>query len=332
MSAANQMRDLLNHLEVNFFDEEDRLTTSCPVHAGDNEGAWNINVDPNSEWFGSWFCNTQKCHERYHNDPIGLIQGILTRIRDESVTFMDTIEYIESTISIDTNLEMNTNRNNIDKVFFSKKSSGVICKKDRLTSELSIPCPYFLDRGFSKEVLEEFSIGMCNNPKKPMYKRSVFPIFRSGDTTNSEVVGVVGRSTEDNPREKWKFSKGFSSGKHLFNYNKAFDKMKKTNSAVLVEGQGDVVKLYEAGIINCVGIFGCDLSDDQSILLERAAVDNIFLMLDNDEAGKKGAKKIIENFAHTFNVKPITFPTKDAGDLSPEQIKTLILPQLGKNI
>ena len=332
MSAANQMRDLLNHLEINFFDEGERLTTSCPVHAGDNEGAWNINVDPDSERFGSWFCNTQKCHERYHNDPIGLIQGILTRIRDKSVTFVDTIEYIESAISIDTDLEMSTNRNNIEKVFFTKKASGVICKKDRLKSQLNIPCPYFLGRGFSREVLEEFSIGMCNNPKKPMYKRSVFPIFRSGDATNSEVVGVVGRSTEDSQKEKWKFSKGFSSGKHLFNYNRAFDEMKRTNSVVLVEGQGDVVRLYDAGVSNCVGIFGCELSDDQSILLERASVDNIFLMLDNDEAGKKGTKKIMENFAHTFNIRSIVFPTKDAGELSYEQIKNLIMPQIGKKI
>ena len=319
-------------LDIDLFYSADKMIGPCPVHGGDNPSGFNVNVDIESQWAGAWFCNTQKCHEKFPNDIIGLIQGILSRKMNKEFSFKETIDYIESVISVDrTNIHVN-NYDMVHQVFSKKADNQILCHRDRLIKSLIIPCPYFVRRGFSKEVLEEFGIGFCNDESKPMYKRSVFPIFNPGNFDNNEIIGVVGRSVEDDAKEKWKFSKGFSAGQNLFGYNKAYERMKKTGSAILVEGQGDVLRLHEAGIINSVGIFGCDLNDEQSILLERASVDNIVLALDNDKAGRQGRDKIIKKYGKMFNIKIVSFSKKDIGDLTVDEIQEEIIPQIKKYI
>ena len=326
------MPKLLQKLKVQVFESDDKLIGPCPIHGGDNPCGFNVNIDPQSEWCGAWFCNTNQCHTEYPNDSIGLIQGILSRKHNREVSFMDTIKYLESQISIDKNFKHIPQADLIEQIFKKKASDKVLCKRKRILDELLIPCPYFIERGFSKEVLEEFSVGFCNNPDKPMYRRSVFPIFNPRDLTSNEVIGVVGRSIEPNPQRKWKFSKGFSAGKNLFNYTKAYERMKRTSSAILVEGQGDVVRLYESGAINSVGIFGCDLNDEQSILLERASVQNLILILDNDHAGDTGRDKIIQKYHKMFNIVTVDLDRNDIGDMSVEEVQSKIFTQIGKYI
>jgi DNA primase len=326
------MEKLTKALDIDLFHSADKLIGACPVHDGDNPSGFNINVDPESQWAGAWFCNTQKCHEKFPNDILGLIQGILSRKMNKEVSFQETLEYIESVISVDKTAIRVDNYDVVHQVFSKKTNNNILCYRDRFVKTLTIPCPYFTNRGFSKEVLEEFGIGFCSDQTKPMYNRSVFPIFNPGSFDNNEIIGVVGRSIEKNPKEKWKFSKGFSAGKNLFGYNKAYERMKRTGSAVLVEGQGDVLRLYEAGILNCVGIFGCDLNDEQSILLERASVDNIILALDNDKAGQQGRDKIIKKYGKMFNLKTVSFSKKDIGELTVEEIQEQIMPQIKKYV
>jgi DNA primase len=143
------------------------------------------------------------------------------------------------------------------------------------------------------------------------------------------MIGAVGRAHDDRG-DKWTNSKGFNTGSCLYNYHKAFDTIKALKSVVLVEGQGDVIRMYEAGIINCVGLFSCKLTDRQAILLEEASVDTIYLALDNDEAGKKGRADILEKFSGIFNIRNLTFSKSDVGEMSPELIQEEIIPQIKK--
>jgi len=332
MSAILQIEKLMAALDIDLFHSADKMIGPCPVHGGDNPSGFNVNSDAESQWGGAWFCNTQKCHEKFPNDILGLIQGILSRKMNKQVSFQETLDYIESVISVDKTAIRVNNYDVVHQVFNKKQDNSILCHRDRLLKTLIIPCPYFVKRGFSKEVLEEFGIGFCSDKTKPMHNRSVFPIFNPGNFDNNEIVGVVGRAIDDNAKEKWKFSKGFHAGKNLFGYNKAYERMKKTGSVVLVEGQGDVVRLYEAGILNCVGIFGCDLNQEQSILLERASIDNIILALDNDKAGRQGRDKIIKQYKTMFNLKTVKFDKKDIGDLTVDQIKEQIIPQIKKYI
>ena len=174
-------------------------------------------------------------------------------------------------------------------------------------------------------MLKEFDVGFCSSPNKPMFGRTVFPVY---DRTNTGMIGAVGRSTEKNPPKKWINSKGFHSGSSLYGYGKAFPQIKKTRSVILVEGQGDVLRMYESGIMNCVGLFGCKMTEQQSILLEEASVDNIILALDGDEAGTKGIDSIVGKYSKIFNIIQITLPSNDIGDLEIEEVNEMIKPQI----
>ena len=103
-------------------------------------------------------------------------------------------------------------------------------------------------------------------------------------------------------------------------------------SIVIVEGPGDVWRLKEAGIDNAVALFGCSLSDQQQILLESSKVMNIYLLLDEDKAGKNGIQMIKESLDRMFNIKVLShlLDKKDVGEMSIQQIKEKICPVLLK--
>ena len=127
---------------------------------------------------------------------------------------------------------------------------------------------------------------------------------------------------------KWMHSKGFRKSSYLYGLNMAKDKILETGVAVLVEGQGDVWRMHEAGVENTVGIFGSNLSDDQLVLLEQSGALNLIILTDHDEAGHRAADQIIKKCGRRFNYFRPTIPTKDVGDMSVEQIQEHLKPQI----
>ena len=97
---------------------------------------------------------------------------------------------------------------------------------------------------------------------------------------------------------------------------------------ILVEGQGDVWRLWESGIKNVVGIFGCTLTDAQARILETSGAMNIILLTDSDEAGQKGRKSIRKKCERAFNIIEVELPTKDVGELSVKEIEEIIKPKI----
>ena len=92
--------------------------------------------------------------------------------------------------------------------------------------------------------------------------------------------------------------------------------------------QGDVWKLYEAGIKNAVGLFGKDLSESQKNLLIQSGVSDIVILTDNDQAGREGRMKIQRELSRMFNLIYPPMLKKDVGDMTVEQIKEYILPHV----
>ena len=102
----------------------------------------------------------------------------------------------------------------------------------------------------------------------------------------------------------------------------------KVKFVILVEGQGDVWRMHEAGYKNCVGLFGADLSDDQLLLLEQTGALNLIILTDMDDAGQKAADKIIKKCGRRFNYLRPEIPTKDVGDMTIDQIHENLTPQI----
>ena len=97
---------------------------------------------------------------------------------------------------------------------------------------------------------------------------------------------------------------------------------------VLGRGQGDVWKLYEAGVDNAVGLFGKDISTSQRSLLLKTGITKLIVLTDNDQAGREAKIKIKRDLSRLFNLVFPQMHTKDLGNMFVDKIKKDILQDL----
>ena len=328
MKLMSQISNLLDYFEVyDYFTTDSMIIGRCPVHDGDNQQAFNINIDATSEYYGAWFCNTKHCHE-HGNDILALVGALLSSRSHKTFTFGEVLRFCNE-FTKNVNLDFSTSivRQDTLSSILEKNSKTKMKGKhtrEQVRARLTFPCKYYVDRGFSPEVLDVFDVGVCMDPESEMYNRAVFPIY---DENDEYMVSCVGRTVVDDPR-KWINKKGFNKSSFLYNYGKVLAEVARTGTIILVEGQGDVIRLYESGIKNSVGMFGCSLSDSQSFLIQKSGALNVVIITDNDDAGNNARKEIHEKLKLTCNIYDVITPANDVGDMSVEEINKIIKPQL----
>lgn len=135
------------------------------------------------------------------------------------------------------------------------------------------------------------------------------------------VIAIVGRTLmSDDERHIKGVSKYkntfFRKGQHLFGLYEAKRSILQRNFVFIVEGQFDCISAHSKGLTNTIALGSSNMTPDQLALLLRYT-DNITLLLDNDEAGKKGTEKIIKNFGKYANIKKLELPEqiKDIDEL-----------------
>ena len=79
------------------------------------------------------------------------------------------------------------------------------------------------------------------------------------------------------------------------------------NSVYVVEGQFDVIKAYQIGFRNVVGIGNNCMTSYQFSVISRYT-NNIFLLLDNDDAGKRGRERTLDKFGQLANIRNFYIP------------------------
>jgi DNA primase len=326
MKAMKRIFDLLDYFGYNdFFEQDEILVGSCPVHNGDNPSAWNINIEEDSRHYGLWFCNTKQCHKHKGHDIVSLVNLLLDKKLNKKHTFVETIKFLESfTKGVKAKAFKYEKDSYLDLLSKQKRPEKTKFTKADVRKRLKIPSQFYINRGFKPETLDEFDIGLCLDPSSSFYNRVVFPIY---DDDDKYLVGCVGR-TVTNSESKWINKKGFNKSNHLYNYGKSLPFIEKSGSIIIVEGQGDVLRLWESGIKNCVGIFGCHLSDSQEFMLQRTGALNLIVIMDNDEAGKKCRQEIRERLSSFFNIIDIELQKKDVGEMTVEEVNKFIKPKL----
>jgi DNA primase len=126
------------------------------------------------------------------------------------------------------------------------------------------------------------------------------------------VIALVGRSilSDENRKDK-KLSKYkntiFNKGNHLFGLYEAKDSIIESGFVYLVEGQFDVIKAHERGLKNIVALGNSSMTPYQASLLSRYT-DTVFVVLDNDDAGEKGRKKIEDKYGDHLNLVNLFLP------------------------
>jgi len=332
---SERIIDILDHFNIEYTEQDEWIYCPCPVHGGDKKDGFSIrqsDIFPNQI---VWSCWTHHCEKKYINSSIGLIRGILSHVQEKEVGFKEAVSFgfkimnfSPDDIRVDTSQrDKNSFIRCANSLFKDKKISKRAITREQVVSSLRQPVEYYLSKGFSQATLSFFDVGICDNPKKPMHNRIVVPVY---DDDHEHMVGCIGRSLDENAStHKWVNSKGFSTGDFLYNYWNAKDAIKDTSSVVVVEGQGDVWRLHEAGIKNSVGMFGCYLSDYQRIILERSGALNLIILTDSDEAGKDASVRIKTQCERLFNIyTPDIAPHKDVGDMSVSEIQHILNPQL----
>ena len=155
--------------------------------------------------------------------------------------------------------------------------------------------------GYKKEILLKAGLIKQNQDNGDYYdtfrNRIVFPITdKSG-----RILGFSGRDiTGKNDTPKYlntAETEIFTKGKQLFGYYQAYRGIANTETVFLVEGNPDVVRMYEVGAENTVAPLGTALTDDQVKELAKKA-RTFVLVGDNDKSGVEAVidhgKKIIQ--------------------------------------
>ncbi len=107
-------------------------------------------------------------------------------------------------------------------------------------------------------------------------------------------VGFGGRAVEGGDDRKFVNSREspiFKKGELLFAIHEARDAIRRTGQAILVEGYFDAIVLHQQGIRNAVALCSASLTTDQLKLLRRCEAREVVLLLDGDEAGRRGVAR-----------------------------------------
>lgn len=127
-----------------------------------------------------------------------------------------------------------------------------------------------------------------------------YPLIMPFKDPYGNIIGIVGRSLlSDSEREEKKISKYkntiFKKGNYLFGLYENAKHILQQDAIYIVEGQFDVIKAYQYGFRNVVALGSCAMTDYQFAMCKRYT-DNIFLLLDGDEAGNKGRERIHKKY------------------------------------
>jgi len=255
-----------------------------------------------------------------------MVRGGLSKIKygwssvgDKTVSFDQTIDFLLDRYKIKFN-NLNSEEIKVGNYEFcktinalgqSKKEKGKITR-DFYRDKVDIPSKYYLDRGYSIEVLDDYDVGTCKRYGRQMFNRAVVPIY---DEDGETIVGCTGRSLF----EECKKCRSYHDKEHVL----------KSGVIILVESPGNVWRLEEEGIHNSVAIFGTTLNDEQKYLIDSSGALTIILIMDNDDAGQEAAEKIIKQCNRTYRVYNIKVGS-DVADMNTNEITEDILPIINK--
>ena len=87
----------------------------------------------------------------------------------------------------------------------------------------------------------------------------------------------------------------FQKSKPLYGLHLASRAIRENNCAVVVEGYTDVIACHQVGLNHVVATLGTSLTKDHAALLSRIC-DQVILVFDGDDAGKRAADRAVELF------------------------------------
>lgn len=190
-------------------------------------------------------------------------------------------------------------------------------------------CPVKLvEEGFEEETLRRFEVGFDE-----IHFRITFPIRDEHGT----LFGISGRTViNEFPRYKvydkeyvvygYPHQQHVKKGNLLWNLHNVYMNLyssRKPQDLYLVEGFKACMWLWQSGIKNVVALLGSSLTEYQEELLVRTGSD-IILMLDNDDAGKRGTSIVGEKLSKKTKVKVVSYQKAQPDGCSREELQEVV--------
>ncbi len=333
-------------LDLEFNECKNMRQGCCPGHDGENRTAFALKRKEDYD-YGVWCCFTRQCHKKFGSSPLGFLRGVFDK---RGVTNENSIiEWLYKILEVDVNILRSSSELREDRTLTkfidldAPIPQSFEITSAQFISRLKLPAEYYVKRGFSPKVLNEYCVGTCFEKSKPMYSRVVIPIY---NLNGSKVIACSGRSmwekckfcncyhnpegmcpTKDYKRiySKWRHSVNLPSEYALYNYSKAVEPITQSGLVFMVEGFPNVWRLKEAGFGNVLAAMGTKFSYYQKNLLDRLALSTIVIIPDADEPSKlfvEAVKSLCENSYNIHIVEPQY--EDDIGACQPTEVQRIL--------
>lgn len=168
--------------------------------------------------------------------------------------------------------------------------------------DFSKPPKEFLERGFSKELLKYFRVGMTDKPNV-----AAIPLY----DFERNLQGIKYRNLKE--REFW-YNEGFEKDHYLYNFNP------NAPYTILVEGETDTWRAHSWGYFVSSSL-SKNLSPEQAEIIANSKVDKVYLSLNSDMPGVIGTHKAYKLLSKYKDVEILNLPAKDVDECKPRTFK-----------
>jgi DNA primase len=257
------------------------LHGSCPIHYGDNQNAFHVDLGKNL------------FHCFSHCGGGSIIDFVMKK---EQLSFYKAALKIWQTFFSKKCLPFNSNSNsNADSL---------------INIDIEVHHPYLIRRGIDEKLAGFFQIRYDSYGR--MRDRIVIPIM----DRYKKQVGCCGRVVHPGILPKYLFSKDFKKSFHLYNIQNIVPHCRMP--VFIVEGFFDCIHVTVNGF-DCVALMGNSISTYQLDLLKEMERNYIHItMLDGDDAGRKATQRVVKQMEQnglSFKVVQLS------NDLEPEALE-----------
>lgn len=309
----------------------------CPFH---NEKTPSFTVSPAKGFYHCFGCSKGG----------GAVDFIMEH---EHMSYPDALRFLAEKYHIEIVDEVQTEEEKIMQSELESLYNLVSFAQKHFTNNLfntedgqSIGLTYFNERGFNPSIIKKFQLGFSpsvwedftktaieNGYKKEFLLKSGLSIKRDDDSLydrfrdrvifpihnlSGRVIGFTGRIlTSDKNKPKYvnsPESEIYNKSKTLYGIYLAKSAIISNENCYLVEGNTDVISLFQAGVENVVASSGTSLTTEQIRLIKKFTI-NITILYDGDEAGLKASLRGVDMILEEgLNVKIVIFPENEDPD------------------
>ena len=160
---------------------------------------------------------------------------------------------------------------------------------------------YLANRKIKRNSIEQFKIGYCPDKKglsgllSYMSGRAVFPVIDEFENTTAFTWRIIRKKRE---KEQAWLHESFPKTYFPYGLHIAWKNIIKQNSVIIVEGQIDVIRMWQHGFTNTVAILGGAFNDESIAKLSRFT-NRFITIFDGDDSGRDAAQRTI-NFLQDY--------------------------------